>query len=127
MATYTAGTLVKVQSKIVDTDTNDLIDPTYVILKFSQEGLAVPVIYVYASGEGAQLVTNPGVSNPTNNVSLWTIAGGANFITKIATGLYSALLDTTALPGLWTYEWIGRGTVGQSIDSNTFLVVDAAL
>ena len=127
MANYIAGQLVLVQSNFVDSDTNDLIDPTYVILKFSQEGLAVPVIYVYASGEGAQLVTNPGVSNPTNNVALWTIAGGANFITKVTTGIYSALLDTTALPGLWTYEWIGRGTVGQSIDSNTFVVVMAAL
>ena len=127
MATYIAGSLFQVQSNFVDSDTNDLIDPTYVILKFSQEGLAVPVIYVYASGEGAQLVTNPSISNPTNNVELWTLSGGAGFITKVTTGIYSALLDTTALPGLWTYEWIGRGTVGQSIDSNTFLVNAASL
>jgi|SRR5665213_3343876 len=127
MATYTAGELIRVQSKIVDTDTNDLIDPTHVILKFTREGYAVPTIYVYASSTGAQLVTNPSISNPTNNVSLWTLLGGASFITKVTTGVYSALLDTTALPGLWTYEWIGRGTVGQSIDSNTFLVVTAPL
>ena len=127
MATYIAGSLVQVQSNFVDSDTNDLIDPTHVILKFTQEGVTHPVIYVWAADSGAQLVTNPGVSNPTNNVALWTIAGGANFITKVTTGIYSALLDTTALPGLWTYEWIGRGTVGQSIDSNTFLVVMAAL
>jgi hypothetical protein len=127
MATYIAGSLVQVQSNFVDTDTNDLIDPTHVILKFSQEGVTPPVIYVWATGSGAQLVTNPSVSNPTNNVALWTIVGGANFITKIAEGIYSALLDTTALSGLWTYEWIGRGAVGQSIDSNTFLVVAASL
>jgi hypothetical protein len=127
MATYIAGSLVQVQSNFVDTDTNDLIDPTHVILKFSQEGVTPPVIYVWATGSGAQLVTNPSVSNPTNNVADWTIAGGANFITKIAEGIYSALLDTTALSGLWTYEWIGRGAVGQSIDSNTFLVTAASL
>jgi hypothetical protein len=127
MATYIAGSLVQVQSNFVDTDTNDLIDPTHVILKFSQEGVTPPVIYVWATGSGAQLVTNSSVSNPTNNVADWTIAGGANFITKIAEGIYSALLDTTALSGLWTYEWIGRGAVGQSIDSNTFLVTAASL
>jgi hypothetical protein len=127
MATYKAGTLVKVTSNFVDTDTNDYIDPTHVILKFTQEGLAIPVIYVYESGSGAQFVTNPSISNPTNDVSLWTLSGGAHFITKVATGLYTALLDTTALPGLWTYSWIGRGAVGQSIDANTFLVVAAPL
>src|SRR5208282_4830570 len=107
MANYTAGSLVQVQSNFVDSDTNDLIDPTHVILKFTQEGVAVPTIYVYAASTGAQLVTNPSISNPTNDVSLWTIAGGAEFITKVTTGIYSALLDTTALSGLWTYEWIG--------------------
>jgi len=127
MANYTAGSLVQVQSNFVDSDTNDLIDPTHVILKFSQEGVTPPTIYVYASGSGAQLVTNPSISNPTNDVALWTLAGGANFITKVTQGIYSALLDTTALPGIWTYEWIGRGTVGQSIDANTFVVVTAPL
>jgi len=127
MATYKAGTLVKVQSRFVDTDTNDLIDPTNVILKFTQEGLAIPVIYVYETDSGAQFVTNPSISNPTNDTGLWSRSGGAHFITKVAAGIYTALLDTTALPALWTYEWIGNGAVGQSIDSNTFLVVAAAL
>lgn len=127
MANYIAGQLVLVQSNFVDSEDNDLIDPTHVILKFSQEGVEVPTIYVYTSGDGAQLVTNPSISNPTNDAGIWIVSGGAAFITKVAVGIYSALLDTTALPGLWTYEWIGRGTVGQSIDSNTFLVVPAAL
>lgn len=127
MATYTAGSLVQVQSNFVDVDTNDLLDPGNVILKFTREGFAIPVIYVYATGSGAQFVTNPSISNPTNDVSLWTFSGGAHFITKVGVGIYSALIDTTALPGLWTYSWIGRGTVGQSIDSNTFLVAAAPL
>lgn len=127
MATYIAGSLVQVQSNFVDWDTNDLIDPTHVILKFTQEGVAVPKIYVYATSTGAQLVTNPSIANPTNDVSLWTLLGGTNFITKVAVGIYSALVDTTALPGLWTYTWIGRGAVGQSIDSNTFIVTSAPL
>jgi hypothetical protein len=127
MATYIAGSLVQVQSNFVDTETNDLIDPTNVILKFSREGFGIPSIYVYETGSGAQFVTNPSIANPTNDVSLWTRSGGANFITKVGVGIYSALLDTTALPRLWTYSWIGRGAVGQSIDSNTFLVVTAPL
>jgi hypothetical protein len=127
MANYTAGSLVQVQSSFVDSATNDTIDPTHVILKFTQEGVAVPIIYVWVTGSGAQLVTNPSISNPTNDVSLWTLAGGANFITKMGVGIYSALLDTTALPGIWTYEWVGRGVTGQAIDANTFVVAAAPL
>ena len=38
----------------------------------------------------------------------WTY-GGTGSITKTSTGVYAAVLDTTALAGSWVIEWIGTG------------------
>ena len=46
---------------------------------------------------------------------------GAGSITKSSVGVYAAELDTTALQGGWTVEWIGTGTCA-GIAVSMFLV-----
>jgi hypothetical protein len=121
---YTAGALVQVATLFTDT-TNDVVDPTNVILKFQCDSQENETIYVYGSEYG--LVTNPTISNPDYNLELWDYTTPTNFITKVSEGNYTANLDTTALPGIWTYLWVGRGATGQSIASNTFVVVSAPI
>jgi hypothetical protein len=41
-------------------------------------------------------------------VVTWTYLG-AGSIVRLEEGVYSAELDTTALAGTWTIEWIGTG------------------
>lgn len=43
-----------------------------------------------------------------------------------STGFYHYDVDTTAKPGLWTYEWIGTGVV-QAIAANQFKVIPAPI
>jgi hypothetical protein len=121
---YTAGALVQVQSSFTD-PSQDLLDPTNVILKFQCQGQANETIYVFGPSYG--LVTNPQISNPDFDLELWSYSTPTDFITKASVGIYSADLDTTSLPGIWTYLWAGRGTVGQSIQSGTFVVAPPAI
>jgi hypothetical protein len=59
-----------------------LADPTTVTLTY-RINQGAPVVLTY----------NPGV------------------IVRDGTGLYHAVLDTTSLPGTWTYRWQGTGAV----------------
>jgi hypothetical protein len=122
---WLAGTLVEVQVKFIKTITSEPVAPTHVVLKFTNGTAGVEAIYVYTPSSGAQLVTNPLTPNPEYNLDLWDYSGGVFFITG-GDGLYTAFLDTTALPGIWSYTYVGRG-VGQSIASNTFVVVPAPI
>jgi hypothetical protein len=64
---------------------------------------------------------NPGVTSPVDpttvtlkyrvssgSVTTWEYEG-AGSISKVSTGVYSAELDTTELPGSWVVEWVGTG------------------
>jgi hypothetical protein len=100
---YIAGSLVAVQGNFVDTADNLAIDPSTVTLKI-KDGAGTTASYVYGDGD---------------------------YITRQYQGTYTANIDTTPTDptntGIWTYEWVGSGEVGQSINSNTFVVVPAAL
>ena len=65
--------------------------------------------------------TNPGISDPVDpavitlehsvsngQVTTWTY-GGTGSIVRVSTGVYSAELDTTELPGSWAVKWAGTG------------------
>ncbi len=100
MATYQAGNLVEVQATFVQSSTSDTIDPSTITLYYGLN-LLEPNVAVYGDDDG--------------------------FITRQSQGVYTALLDTTIVDGvgagIWTYQWVGTGEVGQSVQSNTFVVV----
>jgi hypothetical protein len=78
---YYAGTGVRVSAAFTDIN-GAAVDPTTVTLKYQSPGVA----------------------------TTWTY-GGAGSIVKDSIGNYHAILDTTALPGVWAYEWQGTGAV----------------
>ena len=92
-----AGTLVTSTATFASTETGQVADPTTVTLKYRPPGGAT------------QTVTYPNA-----------------LITRVSTGVYSAELDSTGLPGPWTAEWIGTGAV-QAIESDTWTIGPAAL
>lgn len=59
------------------------------------------------------------------------VGGTSGFITRQSEGIYTANLDTTPLDpdntGVWTYQYRGSGTVGQSLQASTFVVTPAAI
>ena len=93
---WMAGSLVTSTATFVSTATGLAADPTTVTLK-------------YRSPAGLTTVTYPNA-----------------FISRVSTGVYSAELDSTGLPGAWTAEWIGTGAV-QAIASSTWTITSAAL
>ena len=94
MGTYIAGDVARTGATFTDTTTNTLIDPTTVML-------------VYRPGGGAAVP--------------WTYGEAGSPIVRDSLGTYHADLDTTGLPGTWTYEWVSKGS-GQGIAVNAFLV-----
>ncbi len=97
MTTWTAGSLVTSTATFTLTSTGVATDPSTITLK-------------YLAGSG----------------SVITKVYPDAFITKVSAGVYSAELDTTALPGTWVVEWIGTGTV-QAIASATWTITAAPL
>lgn len=99
MTTIYAGTAVSVTSNDPPFTTADgvVTDPTTVVLKY-KAGSAATVTLTFGGGE----------------------------ITKISTGVYTATLDTTALAGLWTVEWIGSDACG-AVNAKTFQVTTPPL
>lgn len=80
-----------------------------------------PPFYSGTAVATSVVFTNPGSSTPVDPttielrfrvgsepVTIWTY-GGAGLITRASAGNYSAVLDTTGLPGSWVVEWIGTG------------------
>lgn len=99
---YIAGTLVQVATYtgLITTPAGGFRDTTGT--------LADPGVVTLSVRDGTGLVT----------VTTYNSAGPYT-ITRDAAGLYSAKLDTTGKPGLWTYEWTGTGGV-QAIAANSF-------
>lgn len=78
-------------------------------------------VYAGTTRTSTATFTNPGSSTPVDpsTISLKYKAGshppvtwdygGSGSIVQVSTGVYSVELDTTALAGFWTIEWIGTG------------------
>ena len=99
VTTVYAGTSVTTTATFTNPDQPATpVDPTTVTLKFRVSGGAV---------------------------TTWTF-GGSGSIVKVATGIYSAELDTTSMPGDWELEWIGTGTCA-AVNVASFLVQAAPL
>ena len=93
MAAYYEGALVRTKAAFTDPNNNNApIDPTTVTLKWHR-------------------ITDP--------LTTWAVAG--NEIIKDSTGNYHADLDTTNLPGHWSYEYEGTGTA-QAANAGAFYV-----
>jgi len=109
---YTAGELVTVSTEsddpnvpsgFTDTVTGQPADPGVVTLKWSISINDVP-------GE----------------TTVWVYSAFSGNITRLGTGIYEAEIDTTAAPGVYTYEWVGTDGV-QAINDEQFLVEAAPL
>ena len=88
-----AGTAVTTTATFTIPPSATPVDPSTVVLKY-QAGSAAPVVWTYL---------------------------GTGSIVKVATGVYSAELDTTSLAGEWTVEWIGTGACA-AVSVSTFPV-----
>ncbi len=58
-----------------------------------------------------------------DTVTTWTVTAGQ--IVKDSVGNYHADIDTTNLPGYWSYEFNGTGAA-QATNAGTFLVQGSA-
>lgn len=94
---WMAGSLVTSTATFIAEATGTATDPTTIVLKYLEPG------------GGVTTVTYPNA-----------------FITRVSTGVYSAELDTTGLPGGWVAEWIGTGAV-QAIAASTWTITRAPL
>ena len=94
MGTYYEGALVRVTAAFTNA-AGAAVDPTTVTLKWHRNQDAI-----------------------TN----WTVQAGQ--IVKDSVGNYHADLDTTNLPGGWSYEFEGTGAA-QATNAGTFLVVSS--
>ena len=95
MNTYTAGQIINLAATCT-TNTGTPVDPGTITLKYqitTWAGAAQPTV----------TVTYTGTSTPT-----------VGQIARTAVGEYTALIDTTNLPGVWTVEWQTTG-VGQAV------------
>lgn len=72
------------------------------------------VTFSVPNGEGQSELTDPSTITLKFRVgggatTTWVYQGTGG-IEKVSTGVYTADIDTTGLPGAWTVEWVGTGT-----------------
>jgi hypothetical protein len=108
--TYDEGTIVEMNATYLGDDNVTPVDPTAVAFSYA-------VIPPGSATRSTTVVLNftPGTSTPAVNV-----------IGKLSTGIYQVWIDTTGLPGDWTYDWTSSGT-GQAAESTKMYVTPKAI
>lgn len=95
MNKYIEGNLIEDVATFTKDDNVTPVDPTTVQLNYTVA--YANVVY------GPYTILYSGSSTPGNSV-----------IAKLSTGKYDVQMDTTLLPGYWTWQWYGTGT-GQAL------------
>jgi hypothetical protein len=94
---YTAGTIIRFKATYTDLNSGNPIDPTEIAFAYTiNGGTAVQTIY-----------------SPFDN-SIGTII-------RSAQGSYYIDIDSTGLPGSWTFEWVSKGA-GQVAETGAVVV-----
>jgi hypothetical protein len=110
MSEYLAGSLVQVQATFTDPATDDPINPSTVTLYF-EDGVGTITVEVYGEGD------DDFISNPSEGV----------FTANLDTTFPVVDDVTTNNSGVWTYQYVGTGAVGQAIKASTFVVKPAPI
>jgi hypothetical protein len=104
---YVAGSLIEDVAAFTADDDVTPVDPTTITVKY-------------------QIAYAGAVSGPFTITYASATVPAPHTIARTAPGVYEVQLDTTLLPGYWTYQWNGTGT-GQAVLPVAALVYPAPL
>lgn len=107
MRKYIAGNIIEDNIIFTADDNVTLVDPTAITVQYK-------VTYANVA-YGPYTLTYTSLSAPAPN-SIW----------RLSTGNYKVWMDTTLLPGYWSFQWKGQGT-GQAVLPLSALVNPAPL